>query len=403
MATFTYKLVTKENKLSGGVISAFSKARAKETLSKNGSTIIFIAHDKTSSPFYKELSVSFGFKKIEKIFFFRNLATMISAGLSLATALEILVEQMKNKGVKKAIMAMSGEVKNGKKLSESMKKHPKYFSDYLVESIAVGEITGKLSDTMDRISTDLERDYELSKKVQGALAYPVIVIVVMVAVIIAVSTMILPQIAKLFEELNAPLPLITKVLLNTTVFMKSHPYFISLSLFGIITLFYFIYKSRRGRYAVHRAFLKLPIFGELIKEFNLARFFRALESLMMSGVSLVRSVDIAKKTLKNDVFKKTLETIHPVLLHGSPLSEVLKPFPHLFPMQTRRIVEVGEKTGKLEEVFLRINAHYERAVQHKTHVMASLIEPFLIVAIAVVVGGLAVSVFMPIYQVAVSF
>ena len=361
MAAFTYKLVTPENKLVSGVISAFSKTGAKKTLSQNGSTVIFITRDKTASPFHKELSISFGFRKIDKIYFFRNLATMISAGLSLATALEVLQEQMKNKRLKKAIMEMSGEIKNGKRLSASMKKHPRYFSDYLVETIGVGEVTGKLSETMDRISTDLERDYELYKKVQGAMAYPVVVIIVMVAVIILVSTLILPQIAQLFIELKTPLPLITRVLLNTTNFMQNHPYYVTLSVIGFFMAFYFIWKNKRGRFIIHKAFLKIPIFGELIKEFNLARFFRALESLMMSGVSLVRSVDIAKKTLKNDVYKKTLDTIHPVLLHGSPLSEVLKPFPHLFPMQTRRIVEVGEKTGKLEEVFLRINTYYEKA------------------------------------------
>jgi type IV pilus assembly protein PilC len=167
---------------------------------------------------------------------------------------------------------------------------------------------------------------------------------------------------------------------------------------ALMAAVYALWRYKKSRYVLHYLILKVPVFGELALEFNLARFFRALETLFCSGVSLVKSVDIAKKTLKNDVYQRALDEAHPMLLHGSPLTEVLKTHPNLFPLQTQRIVEVGERTGKLEEIFKRITGYYERALRHKTQMLASLIEPILILLIGIIVGGIAISVFLPIYQ-----
>ncbi|GAG31609.1 unnamed protein product, partial [marine sediment metagenome] len=142
------------------------------------------------------------------------------------------------------------------------------------------------------------------------------------------------------------------------------------------------------------------VFGDLIKEYNLVLFFRSIESIVMSGISLADAVKIAKKTLTNEVFKKALDSIYPNLVHGTPLSETLIPFPNLFPVQTQKIVAVGERTGSSEEIFNRITGHYERAVDYKTRMLTVLIEPMMIVVIGVVIAGLALSVFLPIYQVA---
>lgn len=399
MPKFAYKIVTKENKIVEGALPAVSEAAARKTLETDGFTVISLSRDKEKSIFRRELVLpGFAFAKPDQILFYRNCATMISAGLSIVEALKVLEEQQRSSKVKAAIETIIREIENGQRLSSAMKKFPKYFSDYIVETINVGEVTGRLADTIDRISVDLEHDYELTRKVRGAMAYPIVVIVVLLLVVVGLTSFVLPKVADLFEELHAELPLPTRILLGGSAFVRDNPLIIAGILAAAVISLYAAWRNKKGRHIIHFVFLKLPIFGDLAREFNLARFFRGLESLFVSGVSLVRSVEISKKTLRNDVYRDALDRMHPSLMQGTPLTQVLEPHPFLFPTQTRRMVGVGERTGKLDEIFVRITAYYERSLNHKTQMLASLIEPVLIVVIGVVVGGLAISVFMPIYQ-----
>ncbi len=400
MPKFTYRLITKKDKIKEGTISALSKKKAEEKLSGDGSTILLLSRE--GSSFLKTDLLSFitGFSQSERIIFFRNLSIMIQSGLSIAEALGILSEQVKSSKVKKAITKIANEVRDGKKLSESMARYPKYFPEYLTETVNMGNVSGRLSEVLDRISDDLEKDYELKRKISAAIAYPVIVTVAMLAVAVGLSFFILPLIEELFVEFGAPLPFLTRIILSGGKFLRAYPFIILGVMAGIIVFFSLLLKNERGRYAVHYLFLKFPVFGDLIKEYHLVLFFRSIESVVMSGMSLAEAVKIAKKTLTNDVFKKALDNIYPNLIHGTPLSETLAPFSSLFPVQTQRIVAVGERTGASEEIFKRITGHYERSVDYKTRMMTVLIEPMLIAMLGVVIAGLALSIFLPIYQVA---
>lgn len=400
MAKFSYKLINKKDQIEEGTISAFSKKQAEEKLSKEGSTVLLLLRD--SSSFLKTdiLSLMAGFSQTEKISFFRNLSIMIKSGLSIVEAIGVLSDQVKGTKVKKAIKEIANEVRDGKKLSESMAKYPKYFPEHLTETINMGDISGRLSDVLDRIANDLEKDHELKRKVTGAIAYPAIVTVVMLVVAFGLSFYILPLMEEMFLEFGAPLPLLTRIILSVGKFIRAYPLIILGVSAGLIIFFNLLLKQEKGRYLIHYLFLKVPIFGDLIKEYNLVLFFRSVESIVMSGISLADAVKIAKKTLTNEVFKKALDTIYPNLVHGTPLSETLIPFPTLFPVQTQKIVAVGERTGSSEEIFNRITGHYERAVDYKTRMLTVLIEPMMIVVIGIVIAGLALSVFLPIYQVA---
>ena len=400
MATFSYKIITPQNKIREGSIKARSRITAERKLKADGSTILFVLRDRTHSWFRKEIPLKgLRFSKPEQIIFFRNFGAMTSAGLPMTNALRVLEEQAHSLGLKKVIRTILADIENGQKLSASMRRHPKFFSEYIIETINVGEVTGRLSDTLDRIATDLEANYELYRKVVGAMIYPIIIVIVMLAVVIGMVTIVLPKIASLFAEARVDLPLTTRVLLYGSSFIREHPILLISIAIGFIALIVALFRTKRGRYVFHTVFLHIPLFGGLIREFNLAQFFRALESLVASGLSVVRSVEVASKTLKNEVFKKALIGLHVPLLHGSPLSEALQAHPHLFPTQARRMLEVGENTGKLDEMFLRLMNFYDRAVRHKTQTMSSLIEPILILVIGVVIGGLAVSIFLPIYQI----
>jgi len=398
MPKFAYKILNKEDKIEEGSISSFFKRSAEKKLTRDGSVIIFISQE--GSGFFKK-DVPFlpsGFSATERVNFFRNFATMGFVGLSVVEILETLSQQVKSNHLKKAIWTMAEDAQNGQNLSETMSKFPKHFPQYIVETVNAGHISGRLNETFDRIANDLEKDHELGKKIQAALAYPIIVLLTMAIVIFGLVFYVLPEIAKLYQDLNKPLPQPTRSLLAVGSFLNHYPFYTIGTIILIIFLFFFSSKIKKIRYLIHSLMLKIPIFGELIKEYNLVIFFRSLESLYASGISLVQAVEVAKKTTRNDVYKKTLDGVNPILLRGVSFSDAIMPFPALFPIQTQKIVRVGEQTGKLREMLNRITKYFERSIDYKTRVIASLIEPIIMLVVGFFVAALALSIFLPIYQ-----
>ena len=398
MASFNYKVVDKKNKIISGTMKSASKRRIRKKLEKDGSTVLFIVPEKNSAFSLRSLPFLSRFSTAERINFFRNLAAMVVAGVTVSDSLRVLKEQMPNKQAKKAVSEMIGDIENGQKLSIAMKKAPKkYFSEFLIEAVNVGEVAGKLTDTLDRISDDLQYEYDLRRKVKASMTYPGIVVFVMLIVATIMMVYVLPQIASLFTELEVNLPLPTRILLWTSNFIQSYYYFIIAFIILFIVVFVLLLKNVKTRYYIHYAYLKMPIFGKLIKETNLSLFFRSLEALFAAGISLLRSIEVSEKTLKNEVYRKTLTAMNPILIHGTNLSEVMKPFPFLFPLQLQRMVEVGEKTGKLEESFKRLCGYYDRSVKHRTDTLTATIEPLIMIIAGIGVGIIALSIFMPIY------
>lgn len=389
--------------MQSGTVEARSEKALRAELEKDGSKVFYVLREKKISALGKLMSFSFGFSAMERIHFFRNLSAMTDAGLLLTQTFRVFEEQSLKQNHKKTYAIMRSDLENGKKLSQAMTRYPRYFSEFITETVNVGEVTGTLTSTLDRISVDLEKDYELHRKVVGAITYPLVVIAVMIIVMLIMILYVLPQITDLFDELDADLPLLTQIMLQGSAYVLTHIYAIGGVILGAIITFILLMKRVRFRYFIHYLILKVPIFGNLIREYNLAQFFRALELLVASGVSLIESVEIARKTLNNDVYKNALNQTRTVLIHGVPLSEALKPYPHIFPIQTQRIVEVGEQAGMYEKTFGRINTYYERSIHHQTQMLTTLLEPALMLMIGVVVGALALSIFLPIYQVSTFF
>lgn len=398
MSKFIYKTADTQGNIREETISALTKKRAERKIKKDGIKILSIYRDNSNSISTKiNFVFSGGFTKGEYINFFRNLSAMISSGISIVEALEILSDQVKSGRVKKSILAVANETRNGQSLAKALSKHKKYFSESIIETINTGDVSGKLAEVLNRISKDLEKDDEIRKKVIGAIAYPVVLIIVMIFVLIAFAFYILPGIREVFNELNAPIPLPTKIILAGGDLIKNYPFILLGIIFGIIFLFSIFLKIRQTRYLIHYLTLRLPLFGELFKEYNLILLFRSLETLYASGMSLAHSVEIAKKTTTNDVYKKTLENIQPILLHGVSLSLAILPFQFLFSKQTQKIIWVGEKTGRVGESLDRIVNYYEHSVDYRTRMLTVLIEPILMVFVGIIVGGLALSIFLPIY------
>ncbi len=399
MFNFHYKVATKERTVREGYVRALNPAMAKKKILQEGETAISftrVRSDIVSK--YLRKNISFGFSKFDRIIFFRNVSTMMASGLSLIEALNTSSEVIKSDNVKKVILDMSSEVENGASLSTAMEKYPNFFPSYLMETVRLGEISGTLSDTLDQISVDLEKDYELSRKVMQALLYPVIILVVMFALLLVLVVFVLPKIADLYADLDVNLPILTRSLLALGSSIQNNPLIYGGSFALLIVLFAISYKIPKVKYVYHYILLKLPIIKHIIKEFNLVKFFRSLETLVTSGASWVMGVDVAKKTLTNEVYRKAADTIPPVLLHGRKLSEALEPYPDLFPIQSVKILDIGEKTGSLEETLQKVSQYHEKSLNHTVKMMTTMIEPVLMLLIGIVVGGIALSVFLPIYQ-----
>lgn len=399
MAKFMYRAVTQENTTESGTLTAFTAGRARRQLERDGRTVLFVLRDNTSTT-SRGIEIPFlfsGFSMPDRILWFRNLALMLLSGVTITDALRVLQEQSGSRRVRKIMAQMIRDIENGQKLSRAMERFPRYFSPFLMESVNVGEVTGTLTGTLDRLADDLEHAYELQRKVKSALAYPMVVIAVMLATLAVLMIYVLPKIADLFRELNAELPLPTRILLATSTFLQTKPYIVAAVIAGLVTAFTLVMKNSKGRYFMHFLFLKFPILGVLVREANLALLFRSLESLYASGISLMRSIEISEKTLTNEVYKKTLRAMQPLLIYGVPISELMKSSPFLFPPQAQRILEVGVRAGRLEECFGHLSAHYNKAVNHRTQLLTSLMEPFLMIMVGLVVGGIAVSIFLPIY------
>lgn len=400
MAKYTYKIITKDNTIKEGSIEAPFGLMAKRQLEKDGSTVMHI--DKTGHRLLASLPAITitSMSPIEKIMFFRNFAMMLDSGISISESLSTLTNQLRGYGAKQAVARMGRDIENGGSLSSAMKKHPNIFPMYIAKTIEVGEHSGTLSRTLDRISLDLEKNYELRRKVISAIAYPLVIVVLMCMTALLLVIFVLPQLIALFADLGAPLPPMTRALNMIGVFAVSYPLQILSTIIAFIIASSLLMRSPTVRYGVHNVWLHLPIFGTLIKEYNLVRFTRVLTTLLSSGITFIHALEASKGTLGNEVYIQSIEKLYPVILNGGNLSDAVRTKPFLFPDQLRQIIEVGERSGKLRQAFERASMHYERSVTFQTQILTTLVEPILMLIAGVLIGGLAFSIFAPIYKVA---
>lgn len=398
MPKFLYKIITEKGKIKEGHISALTKGGADKKLTKDGSIVVYITSHEP--PFWmRDMSIPwFGFSTTAKINFFRNLSLMAYSGISIVESLMMLASEIKNSAVRKKIQNIANNVKNGKKLSKAMALYPKYFSQFIVETVNMGEVSGRLSESLDRVAMDLERNADIKRKVVGAMMYPLVVVSAMSVVIVVFIFYILPDINKIYVEMKAPLPWTTQALLVFSEFVKANYYAILAAIFVFLISSILSLRIKKVAYVADKVMLSIPVTGQIVKEYNLVLFFRSIQSLIKSGVSLVESVNISKKTIKNAVYEKALDSVQPILLRGIPLSDVLVRFPHLFTSQTVKIIEVGERTGRLENSFERITSQYEAILEYKIKTIMTTIEPILMLMLGLVVALLAMSVFLPIYN-----
>lgn len=335
----------------------------------------------------------------EKLLFTKHLDTMIKAGIPITEALETLVEQAKSPTFVKIVKKVLSDVNNGQALAKSLKKHPKAFDQFYTSLVEVGESSGTLEENLSFLSVQLTKEFRLRKKIQGAMIYPALVVSAMVIMGTFISFFILPKLVDFFKSFDVDLPATTKALLFVSEAMKNYGIFIALGIIILIAVARVITKLPRVRPVWHTALLHAPIFGKLIVYTQLSRFSRNLGTLIKSGVPILKSLKITADTLSNLRFKHDLTQVSKALRGGKGVGETLKKNNYFeYPPIVSRMIAVGEKTGKLDETLLYLGDFYEEEVDDLSKNMSTVLEPILLIAIALGVGFLALAIISPIYE-----
>lgn len=348
------------------------------------------------------MNLSFGFfgrvKTIEKITFARNLGAMLEAGLALSRALSVLERQAHNKALKTVLTELISEINKGSTFSIALSKHPKVFEPIFVSMVGAGEQSGTLAESLKIIATQMDKTYQLERRVKGALIYPGVIICVMILIGVLMMTFVVPTLMKTFTELNVELPLATRIVLGISNIFQNYGLFVLVVFIVSIFLVRRWSKTSSGKHIIHATILKLPLIGGLVQEVNAARTARTMSSLLSSGVDVVEAVSITAGVVQNVHFKAILERAGEAIKKGELMSKIFNDATKYYPIFMAEMMSVGEETGKTGEMLLGVAKYYEDDVEQKTKDMSTIIEPILMVVIAAGVGFFAVAMISPMYS-----
>jgi len=402
MTMFAYSAAEKSGKMSKGERDAADKIALATALKAEG-LLLLEAEEKKGAGSVFRIDVGQALARLrpipmaEKMFFARNLSVMVNAGLSLTKALDALAEETANPKFKKVVEGIGASVVRGTSFSESLRAHQAVFGELFANMVEVGETTGKLSTVLKRLANQMQKDHILKRRVKGALMYPAVILTVLMIVGAVMMVYVVPTLTKTLKDLGAPLPISTRIIIGISDFMVAYALALPLIAAATVAGFWQLLKIRRGKELFDRFVLKVPVFGALIQKFNAARFCRTLSYLIMSGVPIVRSLEITASVLGNALFRHATEDAARGIQTGRQLHEVLAAHPKIFHRIVIQMLQVGEETGRLSEMLLRVALFFEEDVANTTKNMSTIIEPILMVVIGAVVGIFAVSMLQPIY------
>jgi len=339
-----------------------------------------------------------GIKKVEISRFTRQFATMIGAGLPMVQCLEIMSSQVENKELARIINDVKESVQGGSTLADSLGKHPKVFDPLYANMVEAGEMGGALDTILVRLAVYREKADALVRKVKGALVYPAVISVVAVAVTVAMLVFIVPVFADMFSSLGAELPEPTQVILGISGFLQNNFLYIIFGLICLVTVFLFWVKTPKGHLIFDSTMLKSPIFGNLIRKSSVARFTRTLGTLLSSGVSILDALEITAKTAGNMVISNAIKKSVLSIAEGDTITGPLKES-GVFPPMVTQMISVGEKTGGLDEMLQKIADFYDEEVDEAVGTLTSIIEPIVIVVMGIVIGGIMIAMYLPMFDI----
>jgi len=402
MAIFKYKALDADKKIAEGLIEAANEKMAAETLQERGLSIVSIKKHSEGKREIKFLTILNRVKGKDVVVFSRQFSVMISANVALVQALKILIEQTENITLKMIISEVADEVDSGLRLSDALAKRPKVFSDFYINVIRSGETSGKLDEILNYLADEMEKDYDMMGKIKGAMIYPVFVLTGLVVVGVLMMIFVVPKLTDIFTETGGTLPLATRILIGTSNFLSAYWWLVLIILIGAVFGLKFYVKTPAGRRQFDFLKLRVPIFGKLFQRIYLVRFTRSMNTLIMGGVTITKSLNIASEVVGNEIYKELIEKTSQAVEDGDSISSVFVDSKEI-PKMVSQMMTIGEKTGKLDVILGRVTDFYSREINNIVANLMTLMEPIIMVIMGVAVGVMVAAIILPMYNLASQF
>lgn len=400
MPYFKYKVRNQYGDVVTGKAEARTIEAAAAELSSRGLLVIDL-QPLTEDSFAALKSLMVGIKQDDIVNLTRQLATMITAGLPLAGGLSILVRQSKA-DVSRLVAQILQDVEGGTSFSQALSKHPDHFQRLYIQLVNAGETGGVLDQVLQRLAENLEKSKEFRAKTKGAMIYPAIVVLAMLAVGFIMMVFVIPKLTEMYKDFDADLPFATRALIGVSNFIARFWYiFLGLVAGGIVGLRKW-YKTEKGELAIDSLILKLPIVGVLRQKIILTEFARTMSLLLGAGISLLQALEIVTEGVNNVVYRNALKEVHSQVEKGIALSEAMSNF-EVFPPILHQMISVGEETGKLDEVLLKLSVYFEQESEQAVKNLTTAMEPIIMIVLGIGVGAMVIAIIMPIYNLTSQF
>lgn len=333
------------------------------------------------------------------VVFTRQLSTMIDAGLPLVQGLEILSKQQENPTLKKILLQTKNDVESGSTFADSMRKHPKAFDNLFCNMIEAGETGGILDTILGRLAAFMEKSMALKKKIKGAMTYPAICLAISILILVIILVFVVPVFDAMFKDFGSQLPAPTQIVVNMSNFFKSNFLYIFIAIFLMIMAVKKIYSTKKGEIAIDRMMLRAPVVGTLLRRVAVAKFTRTLGTMLQSGVPILEALQVVAKTAGNKVIEMAVFRIADAISEGRPIAEPLEET-GVFPNMVTQMINVGESVGALDAMLEKIADFYDEEVDQAVENLTAMIEPFMMVFLGGMIGGLVVAMYLPIFKMA---
>lgn len=393
MNSYSYIVINKKGKEQKGSIEAVDEEKAKFLLKAEGYLPVSL---EKQSLLNKDINISIGkpVKPRDLSVFCRQFVSILTAGVSVVNALDLLAQQTENKVFSKAIKEVQTSVEKGESLADAMREQKKVFPSILTNMVKAGEASGDLGTVFERLAIHFEKETKLKLQVKKALIYPIIVGIVAVAVLVVMMLFVVPNFLAMFAEMNIDMPFMTRVIINISDFMIARWYVLVIVIASIIIGFSLYKKSTVGRETLGRLAYKVPFYGKFIAKSNSAKLTRTLSTLLAAGISVIEALDITAKTMDNVVARDALLLAKEDVSKGIPLSIPLKNA-GIFPPMVYQMIKIGEESGDLESMLEKVADYYDEEVEAAAQRLTAILEPAIIIFLALVVGIIIMAIMQP--------
>jgi type IV pilus assembly protein PilC len=398
MATFSYTVRDRAGKVVKGTLDGESREAVSVKLRQMGYIILSLNEDRLAALSRIQLGGS-SVKLKDITIFSRQFATMINAGLSLTKCLAILGQQTESKVLHDDLAQDGKDVEAGQSLSESLSKHPRVFPPIFINMVRAGETGGVLDEVLNRVADHFEREGSLKARIKSAMTYPLAMGALVLIVLVIMMVFVVPVFQGMFESMGGQLPAPTQFLVDVSALLRSPMgVVLALAIFGVIMLFRWWKSTPSGRFAWDSFKLKMPIFGPLVRKLALARFTRTFGTLVAAGVPILSSLDIVGDTAGNDVVARSVSKVRAAIKEGETIAKPLSESP-VFPSMLVQMIAVGEETGALDAMLSKVADFYDEEVSVAVDGLTSLIEPLMMATMGLIVGGIVIALYLPMFQI----